>query len=223
MKCSHASFGAVVLVPASLFVAVAAAYGARPDPDHWIDVLDPATTYHIGCYPPCLCPVLIASGASGTFLLTLVARGPLFDMYSVTNVNWTVHLGGRDGHLTGDGTFQFGGELANLQSLELDLSTDGGPIEHFHSGLVGAHVRPPQIDVVISINDMYCFDTVIGVVAAPGCAADFNNDGSLNSRDFFDFVDAFFAGDPRADFNGDGNVNSQDFFDFLTAFFAGCQ
>ncbi len=54
------------------------------------------------------------------------------------------------------------------------------------------------------------------------CPSDFNNDGSVNSQDFFDFLTAFFAAAPQADFNADGTVNSQDFFDFLTAFFAGC-
>ena len=54
------------------------------------------------------------------------------------------------------------------------------------------------------------------------CAADFNADGVVNSQDFFDFLAAFFAGEPAADFNADALINSQDFFDFLGTFFAGC-
>ncbi len=62
------------------------------------------------------------------------------------------------------------------------------------------------------------------MVASPQqtCAADFNGDGTVGSQDFFDFLAAFFAEDPRADFNGDAVINSQDFFAFLGAFFTGC-
>jgi len=54
------------------------------------------------------------------------------------------------------------------------------------------------------------------------CRADFNNDGVVNSQDFFDFLVQFFASTPASDFNNDGLRNSQDFFDFLVQFFAGC-
>ncbi|MBC7772919.1 MAG: hypothetical protein H7210_10525 [Pyrinomonadaceae bacterium] len=52
------------------------------------------------------------------------------------------------------------------------------------------------------------------------CPCDFNDDGFLNSQDFFDFLVAFFGNLPSSDFNGDGLLNSQDFFDFLACFFA---
>jgi hypothetical protein len=54
------------------------------------------------------------------------------------------------------------------------------------------------------------------------CPADMNADGRITSQDFFDFLNAFFAADPRADFTRDGTINSQDFFEYLNAFFEGC-
>ncbi len=59
------------------------------------------------------------------------------------------------------------------------------------------------------------------VVVRPICPCDFNHDGSLNSQDFFDFLNCFFTpGCTAADFNTSGTVNSQDFFDFLNCFFS---
>lgn len=54
----------------------------------------------------------------------------------------------------------------------------------------------------------------------PDCPADWNQSGTVNSQDFFDFIAAFFAN--NADFNMNGQTTSQDFFDFLAAFFGGC-
>lgn len=54
------------------------------------------------------------------------------------------------------------------------------------------------------------------------CPADFNDDGVGDSRDFFDYLTAFFNASASADFNHNGVTDSQDFFEFLVAFFTGC-
>jgi hypothetical protein len=53
------------------------------------------------------------------------------------------------------------------------------------------------------------------------CSGDFNCSGTLSVQDIFDFLNAWFAGNPTADFNS-GGLAVQDIFDFLNAWFAGC-
>jgi hypothetical protein len=54
------------------------------------------------------------------------------------------------------------------------------------------------------------------------CRADFNCSGTASVQDIFDFLAAYFSGNPRADINGSGAVSVQDIFDFLAAYFVGC-
>jgi hypothetical protein len=57
------------------------------------------------------------------------------------------------------------------------------------------------------------------------CAADFDCSGgpaAVTVADIFDFLGAWFAGDPRADINGANGISVQDIFDFLSAWFVGC-
>ncbi|MBC7773503.1 MAG: hypothetical protein H7210_13485 [Pyrinomonadaceae bacterium] len=77
---------------------------------------------------------------------------------------------------------------------------------------------PILITTPNSGNIIKCFEQSVG--DPPACRADWNNDGVATSQDFFEFIQAFFAGD--ADFNADGDTNTQDFFDFLAEFFTGC-
>jgi hypothetical protein len=60
------------------------------------------------------------------------------------------------------------------------------------------------------------------ITGAPDCSPDFNGSGSVTVQDIFDFLRAWFTGDPRADFDHSGAIGVQDIFSFLSAWFAGC-
>lgn len=60
-----------------------------------------------------------------------------------------------------------------------------------------------------------------GNLAQPCCKGDFNQVGGVTVQDVFDYLVAYFSGQPTADTNG-GGLSVQDLFDFLVAYFAGC-
>ena len=66
------------------------------------------------------------------------------------------------------------------------------------------------------------FNTFAGnqYVVVASCVADFNEDGVVAVSDIFDFLAAWFGGDPRADING-GGLGVSDIFDFLGLWFSG--
>jgi len=130
--------------------------------------LDDDSTYQRGCFGPCACPVLEQGAVKGTFRLTPSSPDPLFDYYTVSNVEWTVQLPhGGVVPIRGSGTFKIGGEVAIQEQLSLDLVVGNDPVQHFDSGVVSPRVPFPRMDLTISIHGVYCFDTVIQVRARP--------------------------------------------------------
>src|SRR6266699_602270 len=129
--------------------------------------LNEDSTFQQGCFPPCLCPIMIAVPVKGTFVLTPSGFDGLFNTYAVTDVNWLVPIGGNNTTVTGSGTYKVGGEFALQQQLFLDLQVGGDKVQHFDSGLVTGPAPFPDIKVTISVNGKVCFDTVFEVSASP--------------------------------------------------------
>lgn len=121
------------------------------------------------------------------------------------------------------GSFLFVGGAALGQSYTIPWSTvdaGGGRVVSANGYALEGTIG--QFDVGVSISGPIHGEWGFWPGVQRRCRADFDNDGSVTSQDFFTFLTAFFQLQLPADFNADGSINSQDFFDFLDAFFAGC-
>jgi len=104
----------------------------------------------------------------GSFRLNPTGFDGLYETFSVTDVSWTASLGNTKLAITGSCTYRLGGELAPVQRLELELAVAQDPVQHYDSGFVPpGKAPPPALDATVSINHMYCHDTVMVVDAAP--------------------------------------------------------
>jgi hypothetical protein len=126
-----------------------------------------SSSFQQGCFPPCLCPVMIGEPLLGTFLLTPTGFDGLFNTYAITDVNWLVSTDLTNLIVSGSGTYKIGGEVALEQELSLDLQVGPGQTQHFDSGLVAVSAPFPEINASISLHGEVCFDTVLSVNAAP--------------------------------------------------------
>lgn len=105
-------------------------------------------------------------------------------------------------------TITFGNAVYNLSSAE-DGGLDGVLVnDGLHLGSTPAAAFYAKL-----LGD---------AIAAASCPADFNGDGTDDTRDVLDFLNAWIAGEPEADFNGDGVVDTRDVLDFLNAWTLGC-
>src|SRR5262245_18449780 len=124
--------------------------------------LAPESTFEEGCFAPCLCPVMIRSGVSGTFVAVPFEPDGSYQVFAVREVQW--YVPGPALATRGSGTYRID-TSALVQRLELDLQVGDDPVEHYDSGLVPVKAKFPDVDVVISVHGMYCRDTVFGVQA----------------------------------------------------------
>jgi hypothetical protein len=56
----------------------------------------------------------------------------------------------------------------------------------------------------------------------PACPSDIDCSGTIDGLDIFEFLNLWFALDPKADFDGVNSINVQDIFAFLNSWFTGC-
>jgi len=147
--------------------------GLAPGPAHAARaryLLTSKSEFQSGCFDPCLCPIFLAPLGGRFYLVPTGSEdGGLFETFAVRGVRWIIGDGstGARRRVRGSGTYRLGGEVALTQRLELDLSLDGAPPQHFDSGDVPAEAPFPEIAATVSMNDMVCFDNVFSIDAVP--------------------------------------------------------
>jgi hypothetical protein len=116
-----------------------------------------------------MCPILNAQPVEGVFVMIEVPgqEAAPFREFAIPALRWQTKINGEEASIAGSGRYRVGGEFAQLQQLELDLRIGSSPEQHFDSGLVVGGGEFSKLDVSISVNGGYCFDTIIDVVAQP--------------------------------------------------------
>lgn len=73
-----------------------------------------------------------------------------------------------------------------------------------------------------NLGDAVLVNVFLQIPPPPGCDADFNGDGAVNTLDVLAFLNVWNSGAQGADFNHDGVVNTLDVLAFLNAWNTGC-
>jgi hypothetical protein len=150
-------------------IALIAALGAAPawaDPPTVRYRLQAEDAFQEGCFEGCACPIQLGE-LEGTFLLRPAGTSSGFETWTLSGIDWLVPQTGA--HLTGSGLYRRTTDAGPdvQQRLTLDLSLDGGPLEHYDSGLVPVTAEFPVLDVSVSMFDLYCWDRLLHVRAVP--------------------------------------------------------
>ncbi len=134
-----------------------------------------SSTYQEGCFPPCLCPLLVEQALTGSFsLVELPSADPLFRQFAVRDfaadtISTFPTIARR---IRGSGTYRVAAGTGQHQ-LILDVSINGGEVVRLDSELVDTTTDFPRIDILVDQNNGFCFDRVIDLHAEPARAVTF--------------------------------------------------
>jgi hypothetical protein len=161
----------VLLLSTLLLVAVSASVPAQQQgaTAGRIYRLDAQASYQEGCFDPCLCPLGESLVIHGAFVLGPPIAGNAVNFHRVRDIYWTVGDPLATLHtLTGRGSYRVTNNAQEpLHSLDLTLSVDGGEARQFFSDFVPVKNDGGSLDITVSLNGVFCKDTVIRVDAAP--------------------------------------------------------
>jgi hypothetical protein len=124
---------------------------------------------------------------------------------------------GGDGRRLFQGIWFDGAQWNRINTREgQPSSSEPGWLVHYYPGdalsPVSMVMDMPAASITVTQTDGRVVLASNAIYPHPG---DFNGDGAVTNQDIFDFLAAYFAGDPAADTNLDGVLTSQDLFKFL--------
>ncbi|MEM8756829.1 MAG: GC-type dockerin domain-anchored protein [Planctomycetota bacterium] len=125
--------------------------------------------------------------------------------------------GGNGSTTTGSGVF----EQTSDGSIVVFDTASFAPVDTIETGFAIANLGSGDGgEVVAAASPTYAGGLI--VASAERCAVDVNNDGLVDSADFFAWVSAFGSQAPECDVNLDGTCTSADFFAWVSGFSEGC-
>jgi hypothetical protein len=162
----HRAVTCSALLVAVVLAAPPALAWLSPDPPARYTLGDEATSQE-GCFDPCECPILVATAVEGSFLLARLEPEGAWQHYEVLDVAWIVPMyDGSRRHVSGWGTYRID-PVARTQQMALDLRIDERELQHFDSRVVEVTADWPAIELLVSINQLFCYDVVFEVRAIP--------------------------------------------------------
>jgi len=164
----------------ALLVGAIAVSGGGFAADSTLYRLRPGASFQEGCFPPCMCPILMIEELRGSFVLRHRGADWLFDHYDVDAVRWRMRrFDGTVVPIRGSGRYLIGGEFALTHRLQLDLAVGDERPEAYDSGLIVVGAEFPRLDIAISLHGMYCYDRVFELRARPVPRLQFDSTTSL--------------------------------------------
>lgn len=129
------------------------------------------STYQEGCWDPCDCILWPPQPMCGSFNLLALGSTGGFSYYAVLDARLGVLAPAVLSATTirGTGLYQVSSAAADppRQRLRATLAVRSDPPAKFDSGLVAAGAPFPRIDVLVSMNNLVCYDRAVHIVAAP--------------------------------------------------------
>jgi len=105
-------------------------------------------------------PPSLEAPMTGTFQLSKLPGTPIFALYQITNISFAVGADSSNPiyQLTGNGTWEFGGEVAQIQDASLDVSFGSRSV--LLTNLDRTITQPwPMIDIVVAQTTVQAADT----------------------------------------------------------------